>query len=213
MPMAWLPPSPDSRGAIRERTKAVHANRKPPTIPVKPPPPGAVEAPGYIAEVFEGAAWLTADGQATDQWSERGVWPTPEAAAAAIEAAFAGKESLRFPGHGHTATPEAGAAPASVKPQEPPPGPARPSPLVQRFVGERLPPEQLACFEASIAHDRALLARRDWLALDKRREPAIRRRLLVTEFRVAQARRQASLDLAPGAGGLPEPDTDPAPKV
>lgn len=44
-------------------------------------PAGCQEIPGYILDVFDGSAWITQDGQVTDKWQERGVWPTPEAAA------------------------------------------------------------------------------------------------------------------------------------
>lgn len=44
-------------------------------------PAGCQEIPGYILEVFDGSAWITQDGQVTDKWQERGVWPTPKAAA------------------------------------------------------------------------------------------------------------------------------------
>jgi hypothetical protein len=47
-------------------------------------PSGAIEAPGYILDVFDGSAWMTEDGRVTDKWSERGVWPTAEAAQEAM---------------------------------------------------------------------------------------------------------------------------------
>lgn len=47
-------------------------------------PPGCVEAPGYILDLFDGSAWMTQDGRVTDRWNERGVWPTAECAAEAM---------------------------------------------------------------------------------------------------------------------------------
>jgi len=44
-------------------------------------PKGCQEILGYILDVFDGSAWITQDGQVTDKWHERGIWPTPEAAA------------------------------------------------------------------------------------------------------------------------------------
>jgi hypothetical protein len=44
-------------------------------------PAGCQEIPGYILDVFDGSAWITQDGRITDKWHERGIWPTPEAAA------------------------------------------------------------------------------------------------------------------------------------
>ena len=44
-------------------------------------PAGGQKIPGYILDVCDGSAWITPDGQVTDQWQERGIWPTPEAAA------------------------------------------------------------------------------------------------------------------------------------
>lgn len=44
-------------------------------------PAGCQELPGYILDVFDGSAWITQDGQVTDKWQERGIWPTREAAA------------------------------------------------------------------------------------------------------------------------------------
>lgn len=51
----------------------------------KEPPPGCQEIPGFILDVFDGSAWMRADGTVTDKWAERGVWPTLEDAAAARE--------------------------------------------------------------------------------------------------------------------------------
>ena len=48
-------------------------------------PAGCQEIPGYILDVFDGSAWITQDGQVTDKWQERGIWPTPEAAAEMLE--------------------------------------------------------------------------------------------------------------------------------
>lgn len=44
-------------------------------------PAGCQEIPGYILDVFDGSARITQDGRVTDKWQERGIWPTPEAAA------------------------------------------------------------------------------------------------------------------------------------
>jgi hypothetical protein len=43
---------------------------------VKEVPTGCLEIPGFIIDVFDGSAWITKDGQITDKWSERGIWPT-----------------------------------------------------------------------------------------------------------------------------------------
>lgn len=51
---------------------------------VKGVPEGCVEIPGFILDVFDGSAWMTQDGQVTDRWPERGVWPTAEAAEEAL---------------------------------------------------------------------------------------------------------------------------------
>jgi hypothetical protein len=50
------------------------------------PPPGCQEIPGIILVVNGG--WVTQDGQFTAVFSERGVWPTQEAAEAARDAFF-----------------------------------------------------------------------------------------------------------------------------
>lgn len=55
------------------------------SIPIKPIPAGAQEAPGYIVDIFDGSAWLTKDLMITDKWSERGVWPTANAAQKAMD--------------------------------------------------------------------------------------------------------------------------------
>lgn len=61
--------------AINETMSAQNPNA------IKPVPEGCMEIPGYILDVFNGSAWITQDGHVTDKWEERGVWPTPEAAA------------------------------------------------------------------------------------------------------------------------------------
>ena len=43
-------------------------------------PKSCQEIQGYILDVFDGSCWITQDGQVTDKWIERGIWPTPEAA-------------------------------------------------------------------------------------------------------------------------------------
>jgi hypothetical protein len=52
------------------------------------PPPGCQEIPGFILKAKDG--WVTQDGQFafTTVFSERGVWPTQEAAEAARDAFF-----------------------------------------------------------------------------------------------------------------------------
>jgi hypothetical protein len=50
------------------------------------PPPGCQEISGFILNVKDG--WVTRDGQLTTVFSERGVWPTQEAAEAARDAFF-----------------------------------------------------------------------------------------------------------------------------
>lgn len=54
-------------------------------IDIKPVPVGHEPAPGYILEVLNGRGWFTQDGFISNRWSERGVWPTPEAAEDALE--------------------------------------------------------------------------------------------------------------------------------
>ena len=54
-------------------------------IPVAPVPPGCQPAPGYILQLDGDNLWLTQDGGITDQWEQRGVWATPEAAQAALD--------------------------------------------------------------------------------------------------------------------------------
>ena len=46
-------------------------------------PAGCQEIPGFILDVFDGSVcgWITQDGRLTHRWHERGIWPTPEAAA------------------------------------------------------------------------------------------------------------------------------------
>jgi len=46
-------------------------------------PPGCLPTPGYILDILNGSCWITQAGTVTDKWHERGIWPTPEAAAAA----------------------------------------------------------------------------------------------------------------------------------
>lgn len=48
-------------------------------------PPGTEPAPGYFMEAAEGGPWFRQDGSLTLVWSERGLWPTKEAAAEALE--------------------------------------------------------------------------------------------------------------------------------
>lgn len=48
-------------------------------------PEGCQRIPGYILDVFDGSAWITQEGRVTDKWHERGVWPTQEAAAEAMQ--------------------------------------------------------------------------------------------------------------------------------
>lgn len=51
-------------------------------------PQGCEHAPGFILDVFDGSAWLRADGSVTDKWKERGVWATEADARAALERFF-----------------------------------------------------------------------------------------------------------------------------
>ena len=51
------------------------------------PPPGCQEIPGFVLVVNGG--WVTQSGQFTTVFSERGVWPTQEAAEAARDVFFA----------------------------------------------------------------------------------------------------------------------------
>ena len=55
------------------------------TTPPKDPPEGCQEIPGFSIDFFEGSAWLTKDGQITNEWSKRGVWSTEEEAREAYE--------------------------------------------------------------------------------------------------------------------------------
>ena len=54
-----------------------------PCSAVRGVPEGCQEIPGFILDVFDGSAWITQDGQVTTEWSQRGIWPTVEAAEAA----------------------------------------------------------------------------------------------------------------------------------
>lgn len=64
-------------------------------------PKGCQEIPGYILAVFDGSAWITQDGQVTDKWQERGIWPTPEAAAEMMQRCLSTNDQahLRQPDH------------------------------------------------------------------------------------------------------------------
>lgn len=53
------------------------------------PPPGCQEIPGFILSVFGGRGWFTQDGELTNDWNKRGVWPTQAEAEAARDAFFA----------------------------------------------------------------------------------------------------------------------------
>ena len=44
------------------------------------PPEGCMEIAGFILVLEPGKSWLTADGTPTNQWGERGIWETQEAA-------------------------------------------------------------------------------------------------------------------------------------
>lgn len=57
-------------------------------VRLREPPEGCQEIPGFILDIFDGSAWLTQTGQVTDKWEERGIWPTEEAASAALETFF-----------------------------------------------------------------------------------------------------------------------------
>lgn len=53
--------------------------------PPREPPTGCHEIPGFIIDFFKGSAWLTKDGQITNEWSKRGVWATEAEAREAYE--------------------------------------------------------------------------------------------------------------------------------
>lgn len=57
--------------------------KTPDPIQVADVPPGCQPIPGYILELEGQGKWFTQDGRITEVWSERGVWPTPAAAAKA----------------------------------------------------------------------------------------------------------------------------------
>jgi hypothetical protein len=61
-------------------------------------PEGCQEIPGYILDVLDGSAWITQDGQVTDKWQERGVWPTPEAAAEMMQRCLSPNDKLNHGG-------------------------------------------------------------------------------------------------------------------
>jgi hypothetical protein len=69
-------------------------NNEPPALGVaegsaiRDVPEGCQEIPGFILDVFEGSAWLRIDGTVTDNWGERGVWPTEASARAALDQFF-----------------------------------------------------------------------------------------------------------------------------
>jgi hypothetical protein len=69
---------------------------KPPDYTIRDVPAGCQEIPGYILDVFDGSAWITQDGRVTDNWHERGVWPTPEAAEEMMQQ-FLIKSTLAMP--------------------------------------------------------------------------------------------------------------------
>lgn len=64
-----------------------------PTAEIRDVPKGCQEITGYILDVFDGSAWVTQDGRITTEWSERGVWPTQEAAAEMMERCLSPKDS------------------------------------------------------------------------------------------------------------------------
>ena len=74
-------------------------------------PEGCMEIPGYILDVFDGSAWITQDGRVTDKWAERGVWPTPEAAAEMMERCLSPNAGTQRPG-----TPDGSLATETRKP-------------------------------------------------------------------------------------------------
>ena len=55
---------------------------------VRAVPKGHQPAPGFILDVFDGSAWLRADGSVTDKWEERGVWATEASARDALDRFF-----------------------------------------------------------------------------------------------------------------------------
>ena len=55
---------------------------------VREVPKGHQPAPGFILDVFDGSAWLRADGSVTDKWEERGVWATEASARDALDRFF-----------------------------------------------------------------------------------------------------------------------------
>ena len=61
-------------------------------------PAGCQEIPGYILDVFDGSAWITQDGQVTDKWHERGIWPTPDAAAEMMQRCLSPNDRTERPG-------------------------------------------------------------------------------------------------------------------
>lgn len=46
--------------------------------PLQEPPEGCQEIPGVILIVEPGKSWLTATGEITGVWKERGVWASEE---------------------------------------------------------------------------------------------------------------------------------------
>ena len=56
------------------------------------------------------------------------------------------------------------------------------------MTAEILTREQQEALRSHVAHDLSLLARPDWLALDARREPAVRKRLEQTLDRLRLAK-------------------------
>ena len=56
------------------------------TKPPQEPPQGCQEIPGYILPIRQGG-WLTQNLTVTHIWQHRGIWPTPEAAQAALDKA------------------------------------------------------------------------------------------------------------------------------
>jgi hypothetical protein len=55
---------------------------------IKEPPDGCIEIPGFIIVVSEEKAWLTKDGNVTDDFKQRGVWETEKEVEDAIDKFF-----------------------------------------------------------------------------------------------------------------------------
>ena len=58
-------------------------------------PPGCIEVPGIVLELPGGRQWITQAGQITNEWRQRGIWPTAVEAIAVLDRAGELSESAK----------------------------------------------------------------------------------------------------------------------